>query len=213
MGEGIRFGAPQTLADGESVTVDAREARYLTFVTQPGYGVAVLTLIDNNLDGLTVTIGAKVYTFQDTLTDVDGNVQVGVDEDESLDNLAAHVNGGAGADTAYAASGTADPRATAVANQDSTLTATARTRGTAYADATATDTNTTGAWDEDTFVVPADELPAVSWSRVDSIDADAHVDPVTLDGSETLATKVDVDWPYIHVSVADGDVRYALTTH
>ena len=38
-------------------------------------------------DGDDVTIGSKTYTFQDTLTDVDGNVHVGASDSDSLDNL------------------------------------------------------------------------------------------------------------------------------
>lgn len=57
----------------------------------------------------TVTIGSKVYTFQATLTDVDGNVKLGADDAESYANLAAAIELGAGAGTAYAASMTRHP--------------------------------------------------------------------------------------------------------
>lgn len=56
----------------------------------------------NVSDGDTATIGSKVYTFQTTLTNVDGNVKIGASADASLTNLAAAVNLSAGAGTLYA---------------------------------------------------------------------------------------------------------------
>lgn len=52
----------------------------------------VLTWTDVAVNTETVTIGDKVYTFQDTLTDVDGNVHIGADAEECIDNLVAAVN-------------------------------------------------------------------------------------------------------------------------
>jgi hypothetical protein len=62
----------------------------------------------------TITIGGKVYTFQTTLTDVDGNVLIGASDDAAMDNLVAAVNLAAGAGTTYAASMTANPYCSAV---------------------------------------------------------------------------------------------------
>lgn len=78
---------------------------------------SVLTVTSgmNVSNGDTVTIGGKVYTFQTTLTDVDGNVDIGADDDGTAANLAAAINLGAGAGTAYAASMTKHPSVTAVA--------------------------------------------------------------------------------------------------
>lgn len=56
---------------------------------------------------------AKVYTFQDTLTDSDGNVHVGADVTASMNNLINAINLGAGAGTDYAASMTLHNMATA----------------------------------------------------------------------------------------------------
>jgi hypothetical protein len=67
----------------------------------------------------TITVGGKVYTFQTTLTDVNGNVKLGTDDDETIDNLVAAINLGAGAGTAYAASMTVNPHVTAVADGES----------------------------------------------------------------------------------------------
>lgn len=56
------------------------------------------------VDGDTVTIGGKTYTWQSTLTNVDGNVQLGTDDADSLSNLslALQLTGTPGTD--YAAS-------------------------------------------------------------------------------------------------------------
>lgn len=72
----------------------------------------------------TITVAGKVYTFQTTLTNVDGNVNLGADDDASLDNLAAAINLGntgesaVGAGTDYAAAMTVNPHCTAVAVSD-----------------------------------------------------------------------------------------------
>ena len=68
-----------------------------------------LTLGANAGDTNTVTIGVKVYTFQTTLTDVDGNVLIGASASASIDNLIAAINLAAGAGTTYADSMTAHP--------------------------------------------------------------------------------------------------------
>lgn len=46
----------------------------------------------NASDGDIVTIDSKVYTFQATLTDVDGNVHIGAAATDTLDNLIAAIN-------------------------------------------------------------------------------------------------------------------------
>jgi len=68
-----------------------------------------LTLGANPSDTNTVVIGAKTYTFQTTLTNVDGNVLIGGDASESIDNLIAAINLASGAGTTYATAMTAHP--------------------------------------------------------------------------------------------------------
>ena len=55
----------------------------------------------------TVTIDTKVYTFQGTLTDVDGNVHIGSDASDTIDNFIAAINLTGTAGTDYALSMTA----------------------------------------------------------------------------------------------------------
>ena len=76
----------------------------------------ILTLTDVPGDTETVVIGAKTYTFQTTLTDVDGNVLIGATIKASLENLIAAINlEVAEAGTKFAASMTAHPTANAKA--------------------------------------------------------------------------------------------------
>jgi hypothetical protein len=76
---------------------------------------AFLAITDNFDDGETVTIGSRTYTFQDTLTDSNGNVQIGGSADDSFNNLIAAIVLGGGAGSAYAASTTVHPSVTAYA--------------------------------------------------------------------------------------------------
>ena len=90
-----------------------------------------LTIDTNPLDGDTVTIGARSYTFQDTLTNVAGNVFIGISAAATRNNLVAAIMLAAGSGTAYAAATTVHPTVTAVALSTSNATISAKTAGTA----------------------------------------------------------------------------------
>lgn len=64
-----------------------------TFTVAPASVAAtgILTLTGQPLDTETVTLDTKVYTFQTTLTDADGNVAIGSSASVSLDNLIAAI--------------------------------------------------------------------------------------------------------------------------
>lgn len=104
----------------------------------------ILTLAANAADGETVTIDTKVYTFQDTLSDSDGNVKVGANASDSIDNLIAAITLGSGGGTLYAASMTLHPTVTAVAGDGDTMDATAKDRGTVGNSIVTTETLATG---------------------------------------------------------------------
>ena len=93
-GGGPPIGAPENL-----VFVEAASAR-AAFSSQVS-------------DGDTITIDTKVYTFQTVLTDVDGNVQIGAVQQDSITSLfhAINLTGTPGVD--YAASTTAHPTVSA----------------------------------------------------------------------------------------------------
>lgn len=108
----------------------------------------VLTLTANAANGETVTLGSKTYTFETTLTNVDGNVQIGVDASTSIDNLIAAINLTSGSGTKYAAATTAQPESiTAIAGVGDTLNVGA---GTNLAHAT-TETMANGSWNSSTL--------------------------------------------------------------
>jgi len=68
----------------------------------------------NVSNGDTVTVGGKTYTFQTTLTNVDGNVHVGASAAASLTNLTNAINGSGGTPgTDYAVATTANTAVTA----------------------------------------------------------------------------------------------------
>ena len=68
----------------------------------------------------TLVIAGKTYTFQDTLTNTDGNVHIGATREETIRNLCAAVNldGTATAGTDYAAATTKNARVVAIPGDD-----------------------------------------------------------------------------------------------
>ncbi len=90
-----------------------------------------LTATANFANGETVTTGSKTYTFQTVLTNVDGNVLIGASASDSLDNLIAAINLGAGSGTLYAAATTANTFVSALAGAGDTMVLSARIGGTA----------------------------------------------------------------------------------
>lgn len=105
-----------------------------------------LTMTGNAVDTETVTLGSKTYTFQNTLTDVDGNVLIGATASDSLDNLIAAITLGAGSGTLYAASTTLHPTVTAAAGAGDTMDVTAKDKGTAGNALASTETLTNGSF-------------------------------------------------------------------
>lgn len=105
-----------------------------------------LTLSANAGDTETVVIDTKTYTFQTILTDVDGNVLIGATASDSIDNLVAAINLGAGGGTKYAASMTLHPTVTGSAGAGDTLVGTAKTKGVAGNTIVTTETLTSGSW-------------------------------------------------------------------
>lgn len=108
--------------------------------------VGTLTSTGNPLNTHTVTIGGKVYTFQTTLTDSDGNVLIGADAEASKANLAAAIVLGPGSGTLYAASTTVHPEVTAVKATPTTLVATSKVAGTIGNFIDTTETSTVLSW-------------------------------------------------------------------
>lgn len=101
----------------------------LTVTTVPATGT--LTSDTTNVsDTDTVTIGGKVYTFQTSLTNVDGHVKIGATAALSLTNLFNAINATGGVPgTDYAAATTANPRVKATTNTATTVVVTALASG------------------------------------------------------------------------------------
>jgi hypothetical protein len=119
-----------------------------TLVTPVPVGIAAtgtLTTTANFANGETVTTGTKTYTFETVLTNVDGNVLIGVDAQASLANLAAAIDLGAGSGSVYAAATTANTFVSATSGV-STLIATSLSVGTAGNSTATTETATNASW-------------------------------------------------------------------
>jgi hypothetical protein len=90
---------------------------------------ATLTGTTNFANAETVTIGTKTNTFETVLTNVDGNVFIGVDLAASLANLKDAINLGPGAGTDYAAATTLHPTVDGTTLTATALTVEAKTAG------------------------------------------------------------------------------------
>lgn len=97
------------------VSSGAAASETLTFITQPEIGE-------------TVTIDGKVYTFQDVLTNADGNVLIGVDLEATIENLVHAINGTGTPGTHYAVATTVHPKVTAEGTS-TTVEVTAKFKG------------------------------------------------------------------------------------
>ncbi len=134
----------------------------------------ILTLSGNAVDTETVTIDAKVYTFQDTLTDVDGNVHIGATASDSIDNLIDAINLGAGAGVDYATSMTLHPTISAAAGAGDTLDASAKIKGSDANTIVTTETMSAGSWGGATV------SGGTQWATADSVVWDkTSTQPVT----------------------------------
>ena len=92
---------------------------------------STLSAIGNPANNDTVTVGATAYKFVTALSGAANEVLIGANSSSSLGNLAAAINGTAGAGVAYGVGTVANTSASATANTDGTLSITALTAGTA----------------------------------------------------------------------------------
>lgn len=108
----------------------------------------LLTMTDVVVDTNTVVIGGRTYTFQATLTDVDGNVQMGAagDAEESMLNLLKALNLSGVAGTDYALSMTKNVQVTGISAGVLTLGIQATALGTVGNLITTTETLANGSW-------------------------------------------------------------------
>lgn len=155
-----------------------------------------LTSSGNFTDGQTVTIGSKVYTFQTTLTNADGNVAIGADRTASHANLIAAINLGSGSGTAYAADMTIHPTVEGVSSNATTSVVRAKTAGTAGNSIATTETQTNASWGASTLASGADAAVIVGSvaSLVTAEDDASWAATVTVNGTAgTFEVKVTSD--------------------
>ena len=109
--------------------------------------VGTLTSTGNPANTETVVIGGKTYTFQTTLTNVDGNVHIGASASATLDNLKAAINlSGGVAGTDYATAMTANPYVKATTKTATTLKVVAKVPGRVGNFIPTTETSTVLSW-------------------------------------------------------------------
>ena len=110
-------------------SINATASQYPRLEVANVAATGVLTAADNPSDGETVTINGRTYTFQDPFVDAVDNVDIGATASDTLDNLIAAINGGAGAGTAYGTGTTVNAYVTAAAGAGDTVNFTAKVKG------------------------------------------------------------------------------------
>jgi hypothetical protein len=117
-------------------------ARFSTLVRAFG----TLTCTGQPGDTDTVVIGGKTYTYETSLTNVDGHVLIGADLAESIANLVAAIELGAGSGTKYAASTTAHPHVRVKSSSATVLVVESKVTGAIGNLIATTETHDNGSW-------------------------------------------------------------------
>ena len=157
-----------------------RAVRLLSDVTVTASTAASGTLTGTTdfANGETVTIDTKVYTFQTTLTDVDGNIQIGGTLATSLQNLYDAINLTGTPGTQYANSMTLHPTVSATGVTATTVTVTAKAQGTYGNTIATTETAANASWGGATLsggaggdveILGAGELPTQTTAAVGAV--------------------------------------------
>jgi hypothetical protein len=136
-------------------------------------------------DTQTAVIGGKTYTFQTTLTNVDGNVLIGASITTMAANLAAAINLGTGAGTTYATAMTKSPHVSAT-SAAGVVTVTARVPGLIGNFIATTETLTNASWGAATLASGAGNI----WQAIKEIRDGAQVNSdvlAALDAIDQLA--------------------------
>ena len=175
-----------------------------------GAASEILTAAGNLVNGNTVTIDAKVYTFQDTLTNVDGNVHIGVAATNTLDNFIAAINLGAGAGTDYATAMTLHPTVAAVAGAGDTMDIHAKIGGTAGNSIATTDDNANVAWG-DTTMSGGVAAPADTLAEFEVGDALEIAGSGAQDGTYVVDTVVNGQLTVVEQTITDETVGASVT--
>ena len=166
----------------------------------------VLTLSANVSNGDTVTTGTKTYTFQTVLTNVDGNVLIGASASDSIDNLIAAINLGAGSGTLYAAATTANGFVSAAAGAGDTMNATALLGGTQGNYIATTETSATASWGAATLTGGTGDISVLTLGQLPT-NTTAAVGSVTTLG--TVVASNATNFPNISLNSVSGTTAIA----
>lgn len=176
-----------------------------------GAASEILTAAGNLVNGDTVTIDVKVYTFQDTLTDVDGNVHIGASASDTLDNFIDAINkAGAGGAPDYADSMTIHPTVAAVAGAADTMDIHAKIGGTGGNSIATTDDNANVAWG-DTTMSGGVAAPADALAEFESGDALEIAGSGAQDGIYVVDTVVNGQLTTVEQTLTDETVGASVT--
>lgn len=155
-----------------------------TFLKAGANATGVLTLSGNAANTETVVIDGKTYTFQTSLTNVDGHVLIGVDAATSIANLAAALGLWSGAGTLYAAATTAHASAYPAGYSATALTVQALTPGTGGNSLATTETMGSGAWGASTMA--GGGVNAWTENRYDSVNLMSNFTAPGISGSDVI---------------------------
>ena len=123
------------------------------------FAQTILTLTANPTAGETVTLGSQTYTFRTVFSsDPTDEVDIGADTEETLSNLVAAVNAGAGSGTAYGTGTTANANVFASVLPDPQALFEASTIGTAGNSVACTESMTNGSF-PDTTMAGGEDIP------------------------------------------------------
>jgi hypothetical protein len=153
-----------------------------------------LTLTANPAAGETVTIGTKVYTFAETVGTTANRVLIGATASDTLDNLIAAVNGGAGSGTVYGSGTVAHTLVTAAAGSGDTAVITAVAYSSSGNSIATTETLANGSWGGSTLsggVTPCSYeggYSDISGNPLDSVTSLQGVEIAVLAGGVTIGS-------------------------
>lgn len=156
----IAFSAELYLQGGDSATLDLSDFSTTIDAAAAVQSTSTLTLTGNAVAAETVTVGDIVYTWRASVSTTANEVKIGATASDSLDNLIAAINAGAGGGTVYGSATVANPKATAAAGTGDTMIASAVAVGELGNGVVTTETMTNGSWNR---AAMAGGLNANSW--------------------------------------------------
>ncbi len=157
----IAFSAELYLQAGDSATLDLSDFSTTIDAAAAVASTSTLTLTGNAVAAETVTVGDIVYTWRAAVSTTANEVKIGATASDSLDNLIAAINAGAGSGTVYGSATVANPKATAAAGAGDTMVASAVAVGELGNGVVTTETMTLGSWNQ---AAMAGGLNANSWN-------------------------------------------------